>query len=188
MALTDEDKLLLGLGGLGLLVLMRKPPKVVGAEFAGFKTELVEAPHQTTYRQRDGASAYDFRHYPLIDLTPDVDGDFTVEWFWTNTLNGGAWGSSEVWIPNSFTGLSYGVTVRLQLVDVRPGNVRGGSLAFGDPDGLFDGVWRTFHSDVQVRVVSPSGAEAATTGTLNEVFRSIGVLAVSFAGWNVETL
>ena len=158
--------------------------------FAGFRTELREGPTQTTYRQRDGASAYDFWHYPLIDITADVSGEYVVEWDFKNYVDGTPAGFSTPTIVNRFP-LQGGQTTRIELRDTRPPETgrdpsRGESIAYGDPDGIFDGVWHTFRSEVTVTVISPSGAAVSASGVLEEVFKSVGLLSVSFVGFNVQ--
>lgn len=184
--LKKEEALLLGLGGLGLLALLtRKPPPPGGAEFAGFRTELRQTPTQTTTRQRDGAQAYDFWHYPLVAVTADVTGNFTVVWRYVNSVDGApTYDSGDV--TNGFA-LAGGQTQTLELRDTRAAAdpARGESIAYGDPEGLFDGAWHTFRSEVAVTVVSPSGTQASAAGVLEEVFRSVGLLSVSFAGFSV---
>ena len=186
-----RDELIV-LGGLGLLMLMsRKRPAPSETGFAGFRTVLVEAPVETTTRKRDGAEAYDFWHFPLIRVTPDVNGDFRVDWAYYNYLDGAAAAVGEG-IVNVFPGLRAGEPVTLELHDTRdPATTgrdpaRGESIAYGDPDGLFDGVWHRFRSEVSVNVSSPSGAIASVGGVLDEVFRTVGVLVVEFAGFGVE--
>lgn len=176
---------MLALGGLALLWLFReKPPAPGDVGFAGFRTELRSGPHETTYRQRDGAAAYDFWHYPLIDLTADVSGEFEIVWSYTNYVDGALdWESGP--ISNVFTLVGTEV-MRLELMDTMGDPSRGQSIAYGDPDGIFDGVWHAFRSEVAVTVISPSGAQAATSGVLDEVFKSVGALSVSFAGFNVQ--
>ena len=159
----------------------RKPPGP-GVVFSGFRSELHGA--KTTTRQRDGAEAYDFWHFPLVDITADVDGDFTVLWSYTNTLDGTPeYASSE--ITNVFT-LEGGKTTQVELRDLVGDPRRGESIAYGDPDELFDGVWHAFKSTVSVHVTSPSGATATCTGVLTETFKTVGALAASFADFRVQ--
>lgn len=184
---------LLVVGSAFVIVLSLLPKVVTGLGFAGFREELIQQPHQTTTRQRDGVEAYDFWHYPLIDLTPDVGGDFTVTWRYVNSVDGSvAYDSGD--IVNVFS-LVGGVVQRLELRDTRlgdPGGVpgprdtlRGESIAYGDPDGLLDGAWHRITSNVSVSVTSPSGNVASTSGLLDETFMSVRRLAVTFAGFNV---
>lgn len=183
--MKEEQALLLGLGALGLFALLKpKPPALAG--FAGFRTEVREGPTQTTTRQSDGVQAYDFWHYPLVDVTADVDGQFQFVWSYKNYVDGGlVYQSGD--IVNLFDLLSGQVT-RLELVDNRPENQRGGSIGYGDPDGFFDGVWHAFRSEVSVTVISPSGAQASASGVLQESFMTFGALSVAFVGFNVQTI
>lgn len=194
--MKTSEKVLLGVLAVGvpvgLYLLTRPKPPVVGLGFGGFRSE-VRNQSQTTTRQSDGVSGYDFWYYPLIDLTADVSGDYTVVWRYINSINGSVdYDSGD--ITNVFTGLSAGQTVRLELRDTRPGDpggvpgprdtLRGEAIAHGDPEGLFDGAWHAFRSDVNVLASSPSGAVASTDGVLQESFMSVGALAVSFVGFN----
>ena len=171
--------------------------KELAATFMGFRTQLVR--RGTTTRQSDGAEAYDFWHYPLIDVMTDMDGDFTVTWRYINYLDGSIeYDSGD--IVNTFPGLAGGRTERLELRDNRepsaPGGIcngvscrdtrRGESIAYGDLEGLLDGRWHRFKSDVSVLVASPSGAVASTIGVLEESFKTVGSLVRERPNLKVE--
>jgi len=170
-------------------ILMRKLTKSK-VQFAGFATEMIQTPSQTTTRQRDGATAYDFQNYPLIDVTTDVSGKVTVLWGWANTLDGTPAGHSGGQIITNAFDVIGGRVTRCQLVDNRPppeGNVRNGSLAFGDPDGLFDGLWHRVIGNLVIKVTSPLGAVVNIIGTLDETFKTVAAFSAAFAGWQTVT-
>jgi len=190
--MNDTTKALLAVGVVGggaALIYALTRPKVSGAElakFAGFKTELMQEPHMTTTRQRDGATAYDFWHFPLLDITGDINGNYTVLWGWANSLDGVPGGNSGGQIISQTFALQGGLITRIQLTDTRAGNIRGGSIAYGDPDGVFDGVWHVFASNLTIRVTSPSAAVVNLTPVLTETFKTVGALSANFVGWNIE--
>lgn len=190
--MNDSTKALLAVGVIGggaalIYALTRPKAQPAGmAQFAGFKIELIQEPHMTTTRQRDGATAYDFWHFPLLDITGDINGTYTVLWGWANSLDGAPGGSSGGQVISQAFALQGGATSRIQLTDTRPGNVRGGSVAYGDPDRVFDGVWHLFTSNLTIRVTSPSGVVVNLTGVLNETFKSVGTLSANFVGWNIQ--
>lgn len=173
--------------GALLYFLTQKPPGVL-AEFAGFQAEAVET--GTTTRQSTGETARDFQFYPLINVTPDINGNFTVAWRYVNYLDGAQTVDSGT-ITNVFTGLIAGAPVQLQLVDTRPtpprDPERNGSIAIGDKDfaglGKQDGEYHSFTSQVTVTVTSPSGTSKSVSGSLQDNFKSVGALSVGFAGF-----
>jgi hypothetical protein len=179
-----------GIGVISALIpkLVQAEPPVSDILFQGFRTELIqeEEGHNTTTRQSDGAQAYDFRHYPLVGVDPDIDGEYQIDWTWTNYLDGVQVFSSPL-ITNIFTALEGGVPVTLELTDNRADNNRGGSIAFGDPDGLFDGVWHTVETELSLTLTSPSGQTASlNTGLVTlGVFQSVAALGLTFEGFNV---
>jgi len=172
---------------VGCAIVKGRPPEPQPmAKFTGFREELVQKPNQTTYRERDGAAAYDFWYFPLIDITADINGSFEILWEYDNKVDGIV-GYRSGTITNMVT-LEGGRTTRVELRDTGPtaDPTRGESIAYGDPEGMFDGVWHAFSSTVSVTVRSPSGAEASATGVLSESFKSMGALALSFAGFREE--
>jgi len=189
---TLEKALLIGgivvVGGVGIYLATRKPSVAGLATFGGFKQELIQASGQTTTRQRDGATAYDFWNFPLVNITPDIFGAYQVTWGWTNMVDGIVT-FTATGIVNSFDITANGVN-QITLIDNRASPprdpARGGSIAFGDIDGYFDGLWHRFQSSVNVTVKSPSGASATVTGALDETFKSIGKLSATFGGWNTQ--
>jgi hypothetical protein len=150
-----------------------------GVQFAGFKEELRNEGVHTTTRKSDNEQGYDFWYFPLIDITPDVLGTYEISWNWVNN-NGASSGN----IVNTVN-INSAVVTRVQLVDSRPDNKRGGSIAYGDPDEHFDGLWWLFHSDVTVTIKSPSGATVTVSGSLEDQFKSVmGSMSASFVGFN----
>lgn len=193
-----------GSGLIGYALTKKKPeeeaPPISGA-FAGFELEKING--QTTTRQGTGETATDFRFYPLINLTPDVNGDFTVLWDWRNFFDGLAVGYSSpdvavgsfdgFSIKNIFSGMVAGQAVQIKLVDNRAGNTRGGAIAIGDVDfvalGKQDGLWHAFKTEVyQVKVKSPSGAYVDLSGAFTDNFKSTGALSASWAGLSLTKI
>ena len=190
-----KGKLLLAALAVGvpvsLIIYSLSRPPALGARFAGFRTELIAA--GTTTRQSTGQEAIDFRFYPRIILTPDVNGDFTVTWRYANLFNG-APEYATLDITNVFTGLTAGVESELELRDTRPENDRNESIAIGDVDfialGAVDGLWHSFQSNVSpIDIVSPSGAHAVIQGKLGpEDFKCVLAMSARFAGFNLVTV
>lgn len=145
----------------------------------------------TTTRQSTGETASDFRFYPKVAITPDVNGTYTVTWSWANKFDGAPVASSgPIPITNSFPGFLGGQPQTVQLLDNRPENNRAGAIAIGDIDFIDlnkqDGLWHSFESDLTIKVTSPSGVSVTLTGKLGpENFKSTGVLSAQFAGWNL---
>jgi len=165
------------------------------AKITRFDLEVVEG--ATTERRSTGERGSDFRFYPVLQLTPDVNGDFRVEWNWENFFDGARISWSEPTIVNTFTDLIAGQSYEFRLIDNRDPATTGrdpareGAIAIGDVDfialGAQDGNWHSFQSNVTGRVVSPSGATVDISGQLGpEDFRSWGVLAASLrTTWEV---
>jgi hypothetical protein len=139
---------ILATAGLTTLYFTTRPKPAFSAQFAGFQVSSLKP--GTTTRRATEETAKEFRFYPLINLTPDVNGDFSIFWDWRNFFDGAPAGYSEpkifdckglmFSIKNDFPGLVAGRQVQLQLVDGRPyrpgdpANVRGGAIAIGDDD------------------------------------------------------
>lgn len=184
------------IAGVGY-VLSKRRPAGLNASFAGFTLNKINS-GQTTTRQSTGETAKDFQFYPLINVTPDVNGDITVVWSYSNNFDGIVYNSGS--ITNVFTGLKGGQAAQLKLTDNRPGNPggiggqrdtnRNGAIAIGDVDfaglGKQDGNWRSFSTAVTTKVTSPSGANQTVNGNLQDNFKSVGALSVGWAGWSVN--
>lgn len=158
-------------------------PAAFPASFAGFREQLIQG--KTTTRKRDGATAYDFQHFPLLDITPDIFGTYTVTWGYTNKVDGSQT-HVATGIVNTFNIKAVGAN-RVELRDTRAtpprDPARGESIGYGDPDQIFDGVWHRFQSAITATVKSPSGATVTVTGALDETFKSVaGALSASYAG------
>lgn len=194
--MKDMEAFLVGAIGVGAIILIatKKPKPELEVRFLDFETKLVQSPemHDTTYRLRDNVSAYDFWHFPVIKIVPDVVGEFIVEWNWSNKLDGLQGGYSAPTINNSFTITDIKGVNEFILIDNRDpissgrDPNRGGSIAYGDPENIFDGLWHRFQSSVIITIKSPSGATVTITGELDETFKTIGVLSASFAGWSIQ--
>lgn len=151
---------------------------IFGVEFAGFREELIQSPsNQTTYRKSDGASAYDFWNFPIINIAASTAGTYNIDWSYSNYLDGKQGGLSGA-IINTVQLVFNGQTKDVQLNDTRDPAVslrdpnRGGSIAYGNPEALFDGVWHVFESRIYITVISPSGAMATCQGYLREEYKS----------------
>lgn len=164
----------------------------IRARFVDFN--LRTKPLGTTTRRSTGQEAELFMFYPVVSITPDVSGTFTVEWDFVNTLDGYDFGRSIPTIVNEFSDLRGGETVSVELVDNRDPATTGrdpwaeGSLSIGDKYLAADGLWHSFKSVVTVRVVSPTGAYIDLSGVLGpEDFMCVGVLAADFQGFSLRT-
>lgn len=182
-------------GGVAYYLTTRKPSTEGLATFNGFNLNIVDATqHETTTRQSTGQTGKDFRFYPVVHVVPDASGTLEIDWSWQNYFDGAAGGNSGTApIVNTFSGLTAGVGVDLQLTDNRTGNIRNGSIAIGDVDfvavGKQDGSWHTFESDVAVQVKSPSGATVNLTGKLGpENYKSVGALSASMGTWALNII
>lgn len=166
------------------------------ATLIGFACEKIGDSGQTTTWQRTGQSGTDFHFFPYLNLTPDINGSFRIDWSYNNKFPDGAQAVIATGIVNQFPELIAGQQVTLKLVDTRdPASsgrdpTRGGAIAIGDKDfagfGIQDGIYHSFHSDVTVKITSPTGATLDLSGTLNEYFKSVGSLSGSLVPFNVE--
>jgi hypothetical protein len=180
---------LLGVGALVAYSAAKPRPTVLAAKLRGFEEKTKSS--GTTTRRSTGETARDFLFYPLLQITPDVNGTFRVEWSYSNTFDGSPEFSSGP-ITNEFTGLVGGTPTTVKLIHTGPtaDPAREGAIAIGDVDfialGKQDGQWHSFMSDLTIRVVSPSGASVSLTGRLGpEDFKSVGVLTATLVGFDL---
>lgn len=186
-----EDLLVGGIlaSSLGLLAYSLVKPVYalpLSARVSDFKVKAIMG--RTTTRRSTGEEATDFWIYPILIITGDVNGDYTITWRYTNNLGGNIYESGD--ITNTVT-LTAGVPTEVWLKDTRPeaDPTRGQSIAIGDVDfialGIQDGNWYLFTSDVSGVVTSPTGATASFSGTFSDEFKSIGELSVSLSRFGV---
>lgn len=190
--------------GFCLLKKPVEPEPTLKAELVGYHLERNLGGH-TTERRNTGQQGVDFRFYPILQITPDVNGDFTIRWDWQNYWDGNVGGCSEPTIEDVIPGLTAGQTQDHILVDNRPENDRQGAIAIGDVDfqalGIQDGNWHEFRTDVgeginipnfgrtgEGKVTSPTGAVATFVAPnwINEDFRSWGELSAGIVGQHLE--
>lgn len=174
-------------------VLSRFYPQLY-AQIKGFSLSTVPSRGRTTERASTGQQAYDFWIYPVLSLTPDINGSFNIEWKFINTSDWGMY-DSEVdkgLIMNRWDNLIAGQQVQRRILDNTPsGQERGQAIGIGDVDfeaaGAQDGYWHSFTIDVMGTVTSPSGRQANFEGTWGpEDFRSWSELSTSL-GFSVDT-
>jgi hypothetical protein len=178
------------------------------ASLSNFALQIIDEEHATTTRQSTGQAGRDFQFYPVISVTPDVNGTIEVDWMWKNFFDGAPAGSSTHTVGvepaigdiiNTFPNLVGGRAVDLQLVDNRDPATTGrdptknGSIAIGDDAfialGKQDGAWHSFESDVAITVKSPSGASVTISGKLGpENFKSVGGLSASMRPFAVNVI
>jgi hypothetical protein len=152
----------------------------------GYKLNLVDTSGHTT-RQSTGTVEKDYQFYPLVNLTPDIPGTYTVNWMFQNFVDGVAKGSSAHTsgaspavgdILNTFPNVS--AAQQLQLLDNRDPASTGrdtsanGSEDFGDAAmvalGFQDGKWHTFKTEYTAQIVSPSGATVTISDSIQDNF------------------
>lgn len=164
------------------VIVFEYAPSVFSSSLYGFKSINFRKSGNVAYqRQSTGENATEFRFYPIISVTSDTNGELTVLWDYRNFFDGAeVYASSPMQydgfsIRNVFTDLISGQTLELQLVDNRPVNDRGGSIAIGYDDIVLslkkqDSEWHNFKSVVRIRIMSPSGTYVDLDGVLDENF------------------